>query len=164
MKKKLYLIAAIMCFAISTLANIVYAQEQGAVQQTLNQEQQKAQQSAQLEEGIYVLVSFSMNDAALRKYFIEAQSVGAKLILRGLVGQRGDRNRFATTKARIERARINVEINPNLFEHLNAKHVPVIAVVAKDKKHGKIVKQISGHISLQKALEMMEVDVKQKAA
>ena len=51
-----------------------------------------------------------------------------------------------------------------LFEHLNVKQVPVIAVVSKDKKQGKIVKKVAGHISLPKALEIMEVDIKGQAA
>jgi len=162
MRKKINLISTIICVIISCFA--ISSSSAFATKQQLNSEQVKSQQIAQMEEGIYVLVSFSMNDAALRKYFIEAQCLGAKLVLRGLVGTLGERNRFAATKTRIERAKINVEINPNLFEHLNVKQVPVIAVVSKDKKHGKMVKQISGHISLHKALEMMEVDVKQDTA
>jgi len=127
MRKKINLISTIICVIISCFA--ISSSSAFATKQQLNSEQVKSQQIAQMEEGIYVLVSFSMNDAALRKYFIEAQCLGAKLV-----------------------------------EHLNVKQVPVIAVVSKDKKHGKMVKQISGHISLHKALEMMEVDVKQDTA
>lgn len=107
----------------------------------------------QIEPGIYVLVSLSMNDESLRRYFIDAKSVGGKLVLRGLVGDKGERNRFAETRRKLEKARINVEINPNLFEYLDVKQVPVIAVVDKDRS----VKQVRGHITLDKALEIMEV-------
>ena len=60
-------------------------------------------------------------------------------------------------KAKIEQVRINVEINPNLFEQLNIKQVPVIAFV--NKSGG--IKKISGHISLSKALEIMQTEYKQ---
>lgn len=109
----------------------------------------------QIEPGIYVFVSFSMNDESLRSYFIEANHYGAKLVLRGLVGEKHSRNRFADTKAKINKARIIVDINPNLFEHLGIKQVPAIAVVNTDRS----IKKISGHITLQKALELMDVSI-----
>ena len=109
---------------------------------------------AKIEPGTYVLVSFSMNDASLRSYFIEAQNYGAKLAIRGLVGEKNARNKFRNTKTRIEKARINVDINPNLFEAMNVKQVPVIAVVANDGS----IKKIAGHISIKAALELMEIE------
>jgi conjugal transfer pilus assembly protein TrbC len=114
----------------------------------------------QIEPGIYVFVSFSINDQSLRSYFIEAQHYGAKLVMNGLSGQKHSRNRFGITRAKMEKARINVDINPNLFEQLGIKQVPAIAVVSADKT----IKKISGHITLQKALEIMEIPLKQKEA
>jgi conjugal transfer pilus assembly protein TrbC len=111
-----------------------------------------AQQKQSLESGLYVFVSFAMNDSSLKSYFIEAQHFGGKLILRGLIGNKGDRNRFLNTKERLEKARINVDINPVLFEQLDVKHVPVIAKVFDD---GKIYK-VGGHITIDKALEIIE--------
>jgi conjugal transfer pilus assembly protein TrbC len=110
-------------------------------------------QAIEIEPGIYVFVSFSMNDQSLRAYFAEAQAHGAKLVMNGLVGDKNARNRFGATKEKMEKVRINVDINPNLFELLAIKQVPVIAVVTPDQT----IKKISGHISLQKALELMDV-------
>lgn len=114
----------------------------------------------QIEPGIYVFVSFSINDQSLRSYFLEAQHHGAKLVMNGLAGDKRSRNRFAITRAKMEKARINVDINPNLFEQLGIKQVPAIAVVSADGT----IKKISGHITLQKALEIMEIPLKQKEA
>jgi len=111
-------------------------------------------QEAQIEPGIYVFVSFSMNDTSLRSYFKEASKYKARLIMNGLVKENnGSNNRFANTKAKMEKAKINVEINPNLFELLNIKEVPAIAVVTRAG-----IKKISGHIEIRKALEMMGED------
>ncbi len=115
-----------------------------------------AQTSVKPEPGMYIFVSFSMKDEALRAYFKEAQIYGATLVMRGFVDKSSDAatmNRFAATKNRIEKARINVQINPNLFEQINVLKVPVIAVV-DDMGN---IKKISGHITLQKALEYMDV-------
>ena len=61
-------------------------------------------QTPQIEPGIYILVSFSMNDTSLRAYFDQAQHYGAKLVMRGLSGDKTERNRFADTKAKAEKA------------------------------------------------------------
>ena len=109
----------------------------------------------QIEPGIYVFVSFSLPDESLRNYFIDANRYGAKLVMRGLTGDKNSRNRFAITKARMERARINVDINPNLIEQLNITQIPVIAVVTSDQ----VIKKISGQISVQKALQLMDINI-----
>ena len=137
--KKIYLIlSALIVLACSALAD--EAKNQNKMSQN------------KIEAGTYVFVSFSMNDESLRSYFVEAEKHGAKLVIIGLFGDKKSRNRFAQTKAKMEQLRINVEINPNLFEQLNIKQVPVIAVV--NKSGG--IKKISGHISLSKALEIMQ--------
>ena len=87
----------------------------------------------------------------------EKRGYSAVLIGFGLIGDKKSRNRFAQMKAKMEQVRINVEINPNLFEQLNIKQVPVIAFVNKSGS----VKKISGHISLSKALEIMQTEYKQ---
>jgi type-F conjugative transfer system pilin assembly protein TrbC len=123
-----------------------------------NSQTEMRAQAIQIEPGIYVFVSFSMNDQSLRAYFAEAQHFGATLVMNGLVGDKHARNRFAETKAKIEKARINIDINPNLFEQLSIKQVPAIAVVNSDKT----IKKISGHISLSKALELMDISTKKQ--
>jgi len=142
--KKIYLILGM----IAALSWPALAHE--STNQNNNKNQNK------IEPGIYVFVSFSMNDESLRSYFIEAEKHGAKLVVIGLIGDKTSRNRFAQMKAKMEQARINVEINPNLFEQLNIKQVPVIAVVNKSGS----IKKISGHISLNKALEIMQTQAK----
>ena len=118
-----------------------------------NKAQQPDPLSVQIPEGTYIFVSFSMNKKSLHSYFLEAEPRGAKLVIRGLVGEKHSRNRFVQTKAKIEEAKINVDINPNLFEQLNIKQVPAMAVVKKDGS----VKKIYGHMSLKKALELMDI-------
>ena len=137
--KKIYLILA-MVIALSTAVNAGGSNYQNKI-----------------EAGTYVFVSFSMNDESLRSYFLEAEKHGAKLVVIGLIGDKKSRNSFAQMKAKMEQVRINVEINPNLFEQLNIKQVPVIAFVNKSGS----VKKISGHISLSKALEIMQTEYKQ---
>ena len=78
--------------------------------------------------------------------------------MRGLAGAEQGRNRFIETKAKIEKARINVDTNPNLFEQFDIQQVPAIVVVDADK----IIKKVSGHITLEKALEIMNIPRKQK--
>lgn len=136
---------------LSMNASVIKANEIANVN-SLAQTIAYAQQEQTPESGIYVFVSFAMNDTSLKSYFIEAQHFGGKLILRGLVGDKGERNRFLITKQKLERARINVDINPVLFEQLDVKHVPVIAKVFDD---GRIYK-VTGHISLDKALEIID--------
>lgn len=112
-----------------------------------------SKQASQIEAGTYILVSFSMNNQSLRNYFLEAQKHGAILVMQGLSGEKHSRNRFAETKAKTEKAKINIEINPTIFEQLNVKQVPVIAVVNGAGR----ARKVSGHITLEKALEIMEI-------
>ena len=123
-----------------------------------NKVEQSEGLSTQIPEGTYIFVSFSMNKESLHSYFLEAEPRGAKLVIRGLVGEKHSKNRFVQTKAKIEEAKINVDINPNLFEQLDIKQVPAMAVVQKDGS----IKKIYGHISLKKALELMNVDEDKK--
>ena len=74
--------------------------------------------------------------------------------MRGLVGEKFGRNRFAETKTKLEKVGINIDINPNLFKQFGIKQVPAVVVVNSDKT----IKKISGHITLKKALEIMEVN------
>lgn len=105
-----------------------------------------------IEPGLYILVSFSMNDKSLRRYFIEAENLGGRLVINGLLGDSSSGNRFEATKERIERAKINVDINPVIFEQFGVEHVPMIIAVYQDGK----VKKVSGHISLNHALDTMD--------
>lgn len=105
-----------------------------------------------IEPGFYILVSFSMSDHSLRKYFIEAESMGGKLIVKGLPGNKHNRNRFQAARARVEKAKINIDINPVIFEELGIKHVPTMIVVKEDG----LIKKVSGHVSAGYALKVMQ--------
>ena len=105
----------------------------------------------QIDPGIYVFVSFSMNDVALKDYFYEANKHKATLVLRGLIGDKFSKNRFVATKEKLESLAINAEVNPVLYKKLNIKHVPVIVKVDKSGA----ISKVSGHITLTKALEII---------
>jgi type-F conjugative transfer system pilin assembly protein TrbC len=145
-KKVIYTILAIIILALIMLAAPSIS---GA----------SARDKIQIEPGIYVFVSFSMNDASLRSYFNEANCYGAKLVMNGLAGDKHSRNRFSITRAKIQKARINVDINPNLFKQFGIKQVPAVVVVDSDKT----IRKISGHIALAKALEIMNIKMDSKA-
>jgi hypothetical protein len=59
---------------------------------------------------IYIFVSFSMNDAALRAYYKDASKLGATLVIRGLVD-----NSFNATKDKLSQLNISCDIDPELF-------------------------------------------------
>ncbi|XVN40752.1 MAG: type-F conjugative transfer system pilin assembly protein TrbC [Rickettsia endosymbiont of Argas persicus] len=95
---------------------------------------------------IYIFVSFSMPDSALKSYYIEAEQKGIRLVMRGLKN-----NSFLETKAKADEINISFDINPNLFEEYQITSVPAIIVNSEDKG----VKRLTGHISLHDALEIM---------
>ncbi|MCX4079755.1 type-F conjugative transfer system pilin assembly protein TrbC [Rickettsia hoogstraalii] len=95
---------------------------------------------------IYIFVSFSMPDSALKSYYIEAEQAGAKLVMRGLKN-----NSFLDTKVKADEINISFNIDPNLFEEYQITSVPAIIV----NSEGKGVKRLTGHISLHDALEIM---------
>lgn len=104
------------------------------------------------EAGKYIFVSFSMNDTSLRHYYAEAQKIGAKLIMRGFVKDDNEKNIFISTKQRVAKAKINIDINPGLFERCKIEAVPAFAII---EDNGDIYKT-SGHITLSKALAIIE--------
>ena len=92
----------------------------------------------------YVFVSFTMNDEAIKAYFVEASKIGATLVMRGLID-----DSFIATKAKLDELNIAYDINPELFEKYNVRQVPTIIDVQKDS-----IKQITGHIPLTEALRI----------
>lgn len=95
---------------------------------------------------IYIFVSFSMPDSALKSYFIAAEQAGARLVMRGLKN-----NSFLDTKAKADEIGISFDIDPTLFEKYQITSVPAIIVNNEDKG----VQRLTGHISLHDALEIM---------
>ena len=103
-----------------------------------------------LNPGKYILVSFSMNDQALKDYFIEAEQHGAVLVFRGLISD-GKGGSFALTGKKFESLKINGDINPLIFDELAIGQVPAIVVVRKDGR----IKKLAGHVPLLLALQKM---------
>ncbi|EER21718.1 conjugal transfer pilus assembly protein TrbC [Rickettsia tamurae subsp. buchneri] len=100
-----------------------------------------------LQSQIYIFVSFSMPDSTLKNYFIEAEKISAKLIMRGLKN-----NAFVKSKAKADEIGISFNIDPELFEKYQITAVPVIVI---DNNQGKI-KKLAGHIALNDALQIMQ--------
>ncbi|WP_341788942.1 MULTISPECIES: type-F conjugative transfer system pilin assembly protein TrbC [unclassified Rickettsia] len=96
---------------------------------------------------IYIFVSFSMPDSALKSYYIEAEQKGVRLVMRGLKN-----NSFVETKAKADEIGISFDIDPNLFEKYQITSVPIVVI---DNNQGK-VKKLAGHIGLNDALQIMQ--------
>ncbi|WP_103896855.1 TrbC family F-type conjugative pilus assembly protein [Rickettsia fournieri] len=96
---------------------------------------------------IYIFVSFSMPNSALKSYYIEAEQKGVRLIMQGLKN-----NSFLETKAKADEIGISFDIDPNLFEKYQITSVPIVVI---DNNQGK-VKKLAGHIGLNYALQIMQ--------
>jgi conjugal transfer pilus assembly protein TrbC len=95
---------------------------------------------------LYIFVSHSMNDKALQAYYKEAQSLRAKLVVRGLID-----DSFLETKAKLDDLSISYDIDPNLFEKYDVQVVPTI-VRDQNNRQSKVV----GHIPLIEALKIFD--------
>ena len=99
-----------------------------------------------VEAKIYVFVSHSMNDSALQQYYKEAESLGATLIMRGLID-----DSFTKNKEKAELLKIAYDINPELFDEYQITVVPAIV------KHGNnVIQKITGHLPLREVLKIFE--------
>ncbi|WP_342256957.1 TrbC family F-type conjugative pilus assembly protein [Rickettsia endosymbiont of Aspidapion aeneum] len=131
-----------MCFSLKTVSLIILlllsSKSIVAQQEGLKLIQPKTQ--------IYIFISFSMPDSALKSYYVEAERAGAKLVMRGLKN-----NSFLDTKAKADEIGISFDIDLNLFEEYQITSVPAIIV----NSEGKGVKRLTGHTSLHDALEIM---------
>lgn len=96
---------------------------------------------------IYIFVSFSMSDASLKSYYIEAARYDAVLVMRGLLN-----DSFIDTQAKLDELSIGYDINPELFEKYKITMVPAIV-----KDTGAQAYKVTGHISLLSALEMFQI-------
>jgi conjugal transfer pilus assembly protein TrbC len=85
-----------------------------------------------------------MPDAALKAYYDDAQTLGARLIVRGLY-----KDSFEETRQKVQGLELAYDIDPNLFEKYEISSVP--AIVEDD---GKNIKKVSGHLTLKAALEL----------
>ena len=100
---------------------------------------------------VLIFVSTSMPKASLQAYSQMADQIGARLILRGLVG-----DSFQATHQYFIDLGINVDIDPPLFEQFDVTHVPTF--IHADVKDGQYVTnghdRLQGHISVHDALQI----------
>ncbi len=90
---------------------------------------------------LFIFVSLSMPEAALKSLYREAQAKGAVLVLRGL--QDHSIKKTAETLKRLE---VSVQINPELFQQYHIESVPTFVWVQKNEVH-----TLRGHVSLEYA-------------
>ena len=95
---------------------------------------------------LIVFVSLSMPEASLKSLFWDAQKQGGRLIVRGLY-----KNSFQEMKRRMEALKINVDVDPSLFEAYGVTKVPTFVLV-KDKE----VLKCAGNVSVGHALEVLQ--------
>jgi len=105
-------------------------------------------QSASSQDGLFIFVSFSMKEAALKALYRDAQSKNAILVLRGLQD-----NSFKKTAETLKGLGIRVQINPKLFEKYRIQSVPTFVSVQKNQVH-----TLSGHVSLDYVLACFKSD------
>ncbi len=94
-------------------------------------------------QALFIFVSLSMGEAALKALYEEAQAHGAILVLRGLA----DDNSFKKTVQTLQRLEISVQINPKLFERYQVQRVPTFVSLNAHEVH-----TLVGHVSLGYAL------------
>jgi conjugal transfer pilus assembly protein TrbC len=96
------------------------------------------------EEDLIIFVSLGMPKEALKKYYLDAEAVGGRLIIQGLVN-----NSFIETHKALVDLNINIDIDPTLFDRYEVSQVPVIMSSAGRQKD-----QIAGNMTLEAALEI----------
>ena len=97
-------------------------------------------------EKLLVFVSLSMPSAALKSLYHDAHAQGGKLVVRGLY-----KNSFHAMQQKIKELRINVEVDPSMFETYSITHVPSFVLLTKDKAI-----KASGNVSLFHVLEVLK--------
>lgn len=97
---------------------------------------------------LFVFVSLSMGEAALKSLYQEAQDYGAILVLRGL-----EDNSLKKTTETLQRLEISVQIDPELFKHYEVQRVPTFVYLRPQKVH-----ILAGHTSLHYALSRFKAE------
>lgn len=116
----------------------------------------KREKDKNLDSNLLIFASSSIPQESLKALFVQAESKGAKLVFRGLIG-----NSFQKTKAFFETTGINGEIDPTLFEEYQISHVPAFVL-----REGEKYDILQGNISLEEALHLIRQkgELKGKAA
>lgn len=96
-------------------------------------------------QDLIIFVSLGMPEASLKQLAHEAEQVGARLVIQGLVN-----NSFGQTSARIQALGIAIDIDPPLFELFEVTRVPTF-IRCKTNAGGAVKEghdRITGNISL----------------
>lgn len=101
-------------------------------------------------QDLIVFVSLGMPEASLKQLAHEAEQVGARLVIQGLVN-----NSFGQTRARIQALGIPIDIDPPLFDLFEVTRVPAF-VRCQTNTDGAVKEghdRITGNISLLAAVD-----------
>lgn len=100
---------------------------------------------------VMIFISFSMPIQSLKQWNVQAQQIGAPLIIRGLVN-----NSFKATTKKVSQLLVNdkggVQLDPVKFEQYHILQVPAVVIVGEDKKDFDVV---YGNVPLKQALEYL---------
>ena len=103
---------------------------------------------------LFVFVTLGMSDEALKVLSIQAQEVGAVLVIRGLV-----ENSFQKTHQRLKELAIPIDIDPTLFERFEITRVPTLVLAEiKDGKLTDVHDKVRGNTSIRSALELFSME------
>lgn len=97
---------------------------------------------------LFVFVSFSMKDVALKALYQRITPFGGRLLVRGLI-----ENSFQKTRKKLMSLGIEMDIDPPLFKEYQIQKVPTYILVNSD---GKGFDQVAGNISPKAALEIFK--------
>ncbi len=114
--------------------------------------------AADQQQDLIICVSFSMTDQALLSLAEELESLGGVLILRGLPDNSFKELAKRLTSLKNKGLQAAIQINPQLFQDYNITQVPTF-ILREEKEWYKL----SGHVSLDYALEQFEKEKSSKA-
>ncbi len=116
---------------------------------------------------ILIFISFSMPDENIKSWLIEANTIGASVILRGLIDNNWLKTLARTNSLLKDDNRGGVQIDPELFQDFNITQVPAVVIVAPSStpcrtqttcnSYGRF-DVITGNISMRYALEKLQAD------
>ena len=97
---------------------------------------------------LLIFISFSMPKESIKSYAVEAQKVGARLVVRGFI----DNDILKTAKYIAELGSPEIEIHPPLFTKYKIKVVPTFVHVSSTIESGVPFDLLKGHVSVEHVL------------
>jgi len=104
-------------------------------------------------EQIIVFVSFSMPEPALKNWLLDAQKVGALVVVRGLINNSFKETLQAFAKLTGGNTSVGIQIDPELFHTYAIGQVP--AVVVTQNSASKSFDVIQGNTTMRYALQTL---------